>query len=703
MNRQQRRVRLQAEGVKKTLYLTGVFDFIKAKNSDNLTRVSILAYTGGALKLDGFEYPIVIDLASTTIAPRVPILWSHDREIILGEIEGLAIVGATVPGIGILNGAGDKADEIRKMVKDGYKFNVSAGTATENMTLVESGTRLINGQLFSAPFYHAKENVIREISILSIGADENAFATLLAASLGTSTDYGTINMKTFEEFLASLSLDINAMSEADKLLAKKIYDNMIAAKAKLDAQAKPVVQPNGDAVPPTVDISKLVADATKQVRDAIATEHVRVDKIKVLSSTYSNPTACDDKGVRFNIAAKAIADNWNLDQTELLMMRNARITTINAGGRNGNGGDNEKDRFTILAAAVAISGKMKNPEKHFAAPILEAAHKEYKGRIGLQQLLLEAAYANGYTGKANFKANIKAILQAAFSTIDIADLLTNNVNKYLWEGFMSVDDKWRLIAKIGSVSDFKEVTGYRGVGSFKFEKLAPDGHIPHGTMSDTPYGNKADTYGKMLGVTRVDMINDDLNALTGVPRGLGRGGVIGLIEAFWTEFMDNGAFFVAGNNNVSAGALGIAGLAAANNVFMKQTDENGDYILATPRYLVVPTELEPQAMDLYSQTNLVGGNTTTFGQNRYAGKFQPVSTPYLSDSRFTGNSTTAYYLIADPNDIPVIEVVFLDGVEQPTVETADVDFDQLGIQMRGFWDWGVRLQEPRGGVRSTGV
>jgi hypothetical protein len=60
-------------------------------------------------------------------------------------------------------------------------------------------------------------------------------------------------------------------------------------------------------------------------------------------------------------------------------------------------------------------------------------------------------------------------------------------------------------------------------------------------------------------------------------------------------------------------------------------------------------------------------------------------------------------LLADPADIAVIQVAFLDGIETPTVETADVDFEQLGIMTRGYWDWGVALQDPNGGVRSTGV
>jgi hypothetical protein len=89
-------------------------------------------------------------------------------------------------------------------------------------------------------------------------------------------------------------------------------------------------------------------------------------------------------------------------------------------------------------------------------------------------------------------------------------------------------------------------------------------------------------------------------------------------------------------------------------------------------------------------------------QNAFAGMFTIVSSPYLQDSTLTGYSNAAWYLLADPMDIPVVEACFLNGVEIPTVESADADFNQLGIQLRGYHDFGVTLQEYRGGVRSAG-
>ena len=47
-------------------------------------------------------------------------------------------------------------------------------------------------------------------------------------------------------------------------------------------------------------------------------------------------------------------------------------------------------------------------------------------------------------------------------------------------------------------------------------------------------------------------------------------------------------------------------------------------------------------------------------------------------------------------------MAILNGHKAPTVETSDADFNMLGIRMRGYHDFGVNLQDPRGGVKSKG-
>ncbi len=86
--------------------------------------------------------------------------------------------------------------------------------------------------------------------------------------------------------------------------------------------------------------------------------------------------------------------------------------------------------------------------------------------------------------------------------------------------------------------------------------------------------------------------------------------------------------------------------------------------------------------------------------NPHAGKFEVVSTPYLSTIPWGGNPND-WYLLADPKRLAALEVAFLGGKDRPTVERADADFDKLGIQFRGYIDFGVKEQDYRGALKMS--
>ena len=345
---------------------------------------------------------------------------------------------------------------------------------------------------------------------------------------------------------------------------------------------------------------------------------------------------------------------------------------------------------------------------------LDVASKRFRGGIGLQELLLEAAWANGYSGRnsRNSREVLRCAfgqnLQAGFSTVDIGGILSNVVNKFLLEGFFSVERTWRNICAVRNVSDFKAVTSYRLIGRDQYELVAPGGEIKHGTLGNESYTNKADTYGLMLSIDRRDIINDDLGAITLVPRKLGRGSGLKINDVFWTIFLANSAFFAAGNHNYLTGtdtALGIEALSKAEQSFLDQVDSDGKPIGVMPAILLVPTALSALGTQLFKATD-IRDNTSNKGpyttNNPHQGKFRVEVSRYLANAIYNGSSAKAWYLVADPADLPVIEAAFLHGQESPTIETAEADFNVLGIQMRGYHDFGVGLQDPKGGLKAKG-
>ena len=299
-------------------------------------------------------------------------------------------------------------------------------------------------------------------------------------------------------------------------------------------------------------------------------------------------------GEHAEIEARAIREGWDKTRTELEVLRASRPTVPAMHIRQ------ETVSGAVLEAACLLTARLDGVENIFDEQALEAAGRRFRGGIGLQELILEAAWANGYTGRSFrdsrtiMRYAFQPELEAGFSTVDIGGILSNVANKFLLEGFFAVERTWRNICAVRNVSDFKTVTSYRLIGKDQYEKVQPGGELKHGTLGNETYSNKADTYGLMLSIDRRDIINDDLGAITTVPRKLGRGSGLKINDVFWETFLNNSTFFKADNKNYQAGAdtaLGIDGLTAAEVAFMDQTDAEGKPIGVMPAILLVPTAL----------------------------------------------------------------------------------------------------------------
>ena len=343
----------------------------------------------------------------------------------------------------------------------------------------------------------------------------------------------------------------------------------------------------------------------------------------------------------------------------------------------------------VIQAAFALQGGLPQIDKHFDAKTLEAAAKVQR-TTSLGEVLVAAAEANGYDGPRRLSAStLRPILQAAWATHAIGGILSSTVNKFLLAGFSGVESSWRSISSVRSVNDFKTMTSYRLNGGMKFEKVANGGELKNAAASDESRTISAETYGIMTSVTRTDLINDDLGALTAVPQRIGRGGALALNDAFWQEFQANhGSWYTSGRGNLesTAGALSLANLKKLATKFRKLKDPDNNPVAVDPRVLLVPADLEIAAAEIMGSALLVGGSNAGPNVNVLAGRYQVVATSYLS-------SAEDYYLVANPSDLPAMEVAFLNGVQSPIVETAEADFATLGVQMRGYFDFGVAKAE----------
>ena len=465
-----------------------------------------------------------------------------------------------------------------------------------------------------------------------------------------------------------------------------------------DAQDRPKAETNAPPeapadTPETLNASVDDGDPVTDMRRRMAAETRRVEAIRRTCA-----------GEHPDIEAKAIEDGWDLTRCELEVLRASRPKVTAIVPRSHTAGPQVFEAAALMASGLPNS----RIEALYAEPVLEAADT-LRG-IGIQEF---CELASGQQ-LPRFRRDASGWLQAAFSTTSLPGILSTIANKMLLEGYNYVEDTWRKIARIASVNDFKEHTRYRMTGSFKFEQVGADGELKHGKLGEQSFGQKADTHGIMFALTRQMIINDDMGAFTDIPRQIGMGAAEAIADAVWGLWLSNPAqsdgktFFHADHKNLSTGAetaLSVDSLTAAEVLFGQQTKPNGRPLGIPASTLLVPTALKVPAQLLMSSMQL--NETTTANKpkpstNPHVGKFDVVSSVYLANSSFTGASSKAWYLLADPNRLPAIEIAFLNGVDRPTVEKTDADFNTLGIQFRGYIDFGVREQDYRGALKMAG-
>jgi phage major head subunit gpT-like protein len=347
----------------------------------------------------------------------------------------------------------------------------------------------------------------------------------------------------------------------------------------------------------------------------------------------------------------------------------------------------------VVEAALCLQAGLPAIDKHFDERTLEAAGKVRK-ETSLGEVLVRAAKANGYSGSERITSGtLGPILQASFATHSIGNLLEAAVNKFLLSGFNAVEQVWQQVSAVRSVADFKAINMYRLNGSMKFVKVGNGGELKVAAASDTKRSVSAETYGITTQLTRQDIINDDLSALSLIPQRIGRGAALSLNDVIWAEFLSSNSSYYQAASAAAGNALSFSSLSAATTAFRKLTDPDGNPLGIQPKVLLVPPELELTAAQLMTQSMLIAsslGSTSSKNvepsANVLAGRYRVVVSNYLT-------SGTTWWLMADAADLNALDVVFLNGQQVPTIEQVQADYQLLGVQMRGYMDFGVTKAE----------
>lgn len=627
-------------------------------------RVTGTAYSGGPMSVARVG-KVAIDLASLELPDRVPLLADHKADV--GSVIGHAtarVEGGRLTIEGTLSGTGPAAQQIRESAANGFRWRASVGVKGFALRRVGNGeTALVNGQAVTGPLSITEGGRLYEVSVLALAADDTTELTISAAF------HGGTNMSDEQP---SLTYDDGQAAERERVAAIR-RDCRRLEFPSLRARFEKI---EGDAIEGGWDLAR--------TREALMNVVSRE-----MPAAPSQPTSLSGVG---DLQPRAIE--------------------------------------AALARSAGVSAE--TLEREYKPNVLEAA--DAIGHVGLVEALELAARHDGVNLPRRGSSPSESWIRAAASGVSLPGVLGNTLNKLLLDSFRRAGMVATTIARVRSVNDFKSRNAYRLTNSMEFEEVGADGNFTTGNMVETSRSNQASVYGKLIELSYQTIRNDDLGAFSMIPQALGQGAAQKLEKVVMTLLISNpnvtdrvagadgepsettAAFFSDTWSNLQEGsddaltlAGGVEAISEAAQKMKLQRDCWGEPIVARPRFLLVPPELGIIANQIVRSELLAASGSTDRTSvptsNPYFGALDVLESPYLSLSTITGSSTTAWYLLSDPSILEAVELVFVDGVTAPQVETFSLSENphKLCYTWRAHMDFGAALMEPRAIVKVTGV
>ena len=295
--------------------------------------------------------------------------------------------------------------------------------------------------------------------------------------------------------------------------------------------------------------------------------------------------------------------------------------------------------------------------------------------------------------------------RALHSTSDFPQILAGVTNRTLREAYEAAPRTYQAISRRATVADFKAVQRLQLGEAPQLEKVNELGEFKRGTIGEAKETYRVETYGKVVGITRQVLINDDLDAFTRVPSLFGTAAATLESDVVWSIFTSNPnmadgkTLFHAGHSNLAGTgtALDVANLAKARTAMSRQTGLDGKTVLnIRPSFLVVPTSLELAAEQLLAQNLVPAKSTDVVPANIRS--LVVVSEPRLDPA----SGAVPWYLVASPAAIDTIEYAFLEGQEGVFIETR-MGFDVDGVEIKARLDFGAKAIDWRGLYKNPGV
>lgn len=563
------------------------------------------------------------------------VLFNHDRDAVVGHIEKVWLEDNRGKAL-VRFDTDEQSETIFQKVQSGTLQGVSVGYAIYRYEVLEDeDTKSTNGR-FNGPAYVVTDWEPLEISIVSVPADPTVGVGRSAEEIHTSID----------------TQEDNTRMDQEKTLEVQ------------EVKSTPVE----------------TGITQEDLQKAMEQERKRTSEITALFRDF------DVEG-----ADEAIVMGVSVDEARAMVMDQLRARNK---GVSVTMGEAESDKFRAAAQDAVLMAA--------GIPVAEPAPgaNELRG-YSMIEMARESLRRECDT-KANFGDNMEMARAAINSTSTFPAIMSNLANKSVMTGFNEAETTYQIWAGKGSNRDFKEAARVALSEAGNLELVPEGGQFQQDFLGEASARTKVATYGKLFSLTRQAIINDDLGLFSKIATKYGSAAkrlVNKMVYAQLTgnvKMQDGVALFDSKHGNVAGTgeALSVKAIAKAITAMRRQKGITGDATLnITPKYLVVPPELEMVAYQIVNSTAAADGVNSGV-VNPYKGRFVVVADAELTDP-------DAWYLVADASQHDTIEVTYLNGVETPRLETRQ-GFDVDGIEYKVAFDCGVSALDFRGVFKNAG-
>ncbi|MBX8803296.1 hypothetical protein HBA92_21455 [Ochrobactrum sp. MR28] len=334
------------------------------------------------------------------------------------------------------------------------------------------------------------------------------------------------------------------------------------------------------------------AEAAELSRKAVANERKRTNEIEALGRTAGFDP--DNELVRNAVDSGTSVEDFRSSLLDAMVARQGSAPTRTQVETRGMQDQTETTRKLISNAIL---------HRHGIVDKLEDGANEWRNLSALdtakELLMMRGEKVRGMSVH-------EVVERALHTTSDFPIILGDITRQTLVSGYSGYANTFQLIAKRNVLTDFREVKMVEVGNGPDLEKVNEHGEFKRGTFRESEEGLRIATYGKVIGLSRQMIINDQLGAFTQLIGDWGRkaakleGDIVWDVVIKNAKLKDGTPLFHADHKNLAGTGttLDQASLEAAHQAFRQQKDIDGDAINISPKFLFVDSSNEITAQKL---------------------------------------------------------------------------------------------------------